>query len=269
MSLPPALRAAGSLFMVLGVAAACHHGGPPIRFAPEGTSPDRLRAEFALTPAERESLTPETIKRLTQPQLDQVYDRLSPGPIPDGPFRGDLFFPRGSQAPTEVRDLAPSLPAELSALAATPIERLGRVFWKGKVFFRSEGVVRNRIEDLALLRAIIGDTSSIPRLTFDGDTTWLLFPARLSCGPSRRDPAHHAIVIDYSKGPEIAGYREVPDRLAGADRLDILDEVRIVRPGFYLGRAHFRGVFRLNFTLLKPDAPSAAVDASVSADCSG
>ena len=46
-------------------------------------------------------------------------------------------------------------------------------------------------------------------------------------------------MIDYSRGNEVGGYRDIPDRLAGPERLNIRDEVRIVRPGFYLGRAYF------------------------------
>jgi len=255
--------------MVLAATTACHHGGPPIRFAPEGTSVDRLRAEFALTPAERASLTPDTLKRFTQAQLDQIYDRLSPGAIPDGPFRGDLFFPRGGPEPKTVQEVAPSpSPSVASSDVLTmPIEKLGHAFWKGKVFFKSEGILRNRIEDLAILKPLIKDSASIPKLTFDGDTTWLLFPAQVTCGSSAHDPSRHAILIDYSKGPQIQGYREIPDKLAGPDGFDIHDEVRVVRPGLYLGRASFHGQFRLNFTLVKPDAPTTAPDASVDADC--
>jgi hypothetical protein len=51
---------------------------------------------------------------------------------------------------------------------------------------------------------------------------------------------------------------EVPDALAGPDRLDIFDEVRLVRPGFYLGRAYFRGAFGLNFTLIDPPVAASA-----------
>jgi hypothetical protein len=254
--------------MVMLAAAACHPAAPPVRFAPDGTSVDRLRADFALTPAERQSLTPDTLKRFTQTQLDQIYMRLSTGPMPDGPFRGDLFFPRGSPEPGHVRDVAPNLSGRLAPAGAMPIEKLGRALWKGKVFFKAEGILRNRIEELLILKPFITDRASVPKLTFDGQTTWLLFPAKTSCGNSKLDPAHHAIVIDYSKGSEVTGYREIPDSLAGPDALDILDEVRMVRPGLYLGRAHFRGQFRLNFTLLKPDAVPSA-DADTSADCTG
>jgi len=256
-----------SVLAIVTAAAACHHSAPPIRFAPDGTDLDRVRTEFALSDTERQSLTPETLRRFTQPQLDQIYVRLSTGPMPDGPFRGDLFVPRGGANPGRVSDIAPNLPAKLSAAGAMPIEQLGRAFWKGKVFFKSEGILRNRIEDLLILKPFIKDSSSIPKLTFDGETTWLLFPAKTSCGPSKLDPARHAIVIDYAKGSEVTGYRDIPDSLAGPDALDILDEVRLVRPGLYLGRAHFRGQFRLNFTLLKPDPPPAGTD--VTGDCTG
>jgi len=265
MSTHPRTRLLECLLVSLGVLA-CRHAPPSIRFAPDGTDGDRLRAAFALSDAERSTLTADTLRRLSQLQIDQIYARLSTGPMPDGPFRGDLFFPRGATRHSHVSDLAPSLPARLSAVAAMPIERLGRALWKGKVFFRQEAILRNRIDDLAVLKPVIEDSASIPKLTFDGETTWLLFPAQVSCGTSLLEPARRAIVIDYSKGPQIAGYREIPDRLAGSDALDIRDEVRLVRPGLYLGRAYFRGQFRLNFTLLKPDAGDpASVD--VHSDC--
>ena len=253
------------MLAIVTAVSACHHSAPPVRFAPDGTSLDRQRAEFALSDIERQSLTPESLRRFTQAQLDQIYVRLSTGPMPDGPFRGDLFIPRGGAKPGRVSDIAPNLPAKLSAAAGMPLEQLGRALWKGKVFFKAEGILRNRIEDLAILKPFIKDSASIPKLTFDGQTTWLLFPARTSCGNSRLDPARHAIVIDYSKGSGVTGYRDIPDSLAGPEALDILDEVRLVRPGLYLGRAHFRGQFRLNFTLLRPDAPSSGGD--VNGDC--
>ena len=125
-----------------------------------------------------------------------------------------------------------------------------------------EQAFRN-IDDI--LRKEAGCTTE---LDYTEQTSWLLFPARLSCGPSRLDPSRRAILIDYAQGPEIEGYRRVPDRLAGPDGLAIFDEVRVVRPGLYLGRASFRGRFALNFTLLDPavgaDAP---MTAAIGEDC--
>jgi hypothetical protein len=256
--------------MALATIGGCHKAAPPIRFAPSDTDIARLRSEYALTPAERAALTPETLKLFTQDELDQIYKRLSAGPMPDGPFRGDLFFPRGARKDASVGELSAVGSEIVTKIAAMPAEQLGRAFWRGKVFFRSQGILRNRIEDLAFLKPIIPDPETIPKLTFDGQTTWLLFPAKLSCGNSLLDQANRSIVIDYARGSEVDGYREIPDKLAGPEGLDIRDEVRQVRPGLYLGRAYFRNQFRLNFSLLDPataadtDAPAAQGDCSAS-----
>lgn len=242
------------LIVGLALAGACRTAMPPIRFAPPGTAAERLRSEFPLTDAERLALTQDNFRALSQEQVDQIYTRLSSGAIPDGPFRGDLFFPRDRDGNASVRDLPDPAPRVLANVATMKVERLGGALWKGKVFFRSQGILRNRIEDLALLKPLITDNATIPKLSFDGETTWLLFPAKISCGDSRFDPTRRSVVIDYSRGAEVEGFRPVPDNLAGPEGLNIRDEVRIVRRGFYLGRAYFGDRFALNFTLLDPAA---------------
>ena len=240
------------------LAGSCRSALPPIRFAPSGTDVARLRSDFALTDAERLVLTPANIKELVQEQVDQIYERLSAGPIPDGSFRGDLFFPRGVDKHATLRDVSGQVPSSLEKIAALPVERIGRALWKGKAFYKSQGILRNRIEELALLKPLIDDTSGIQRMNFDGQTTWMLFPAKVTCGESRLDPTRPSIVIDYARGSEVEGYRPVPDKLAGPEGLNIRDEIRVVRPGFYLGRAYFGSKFGLNFTLLDPTKPAGA-----------
>ena len=257
-----------SLLAVLAIASACRTAMPSIRFAPPGTDTPRLRSEFPLSDAERLALSPNNIKTLSQVQIDQIYMRLNSGPIPDGPFRGDLFFPRDRRDRMRVSDLPDPAPGVLANAAALPAERLGGALWRGKVFFRSQGVLRNRIEEIAILKPFITDSATIPKLTFDGQTTWLLFPARLSCGESRLDPTRRSIVIDYAQGSAIEGYRPVPDDLAGPKGLNIRDEIRLVRPGFYLGRAYFGDRFALNFTLIDPaTADSTAPASGTQEDC--
>jgi hypothetical protein len=246
------MRTRAVLLMTIAIVIGCRTGAPTIRFAPEGTDPARLRSEFALTPEDRASLTPEVLRKFSQAQIDQIYARLSTGPLPDGPFRGDLFFPRDKDRRVLIHDMPGTLPGPLADIATVPVEQLGKALWRGKVFFKSQGILRNRIEDLAVLKPLIKDSGSIPKLTFDGQTTWLLFPAKVSCGDSLLDPARRSIVIDYAKGTEVEGYREIPDKLAGPEALDIRDEVRRVRPGLYLGRAYFHNQFGLNFTLVDP-----------------
>ena len=198
-----ALRnAVGGALALLSILTACRTAAPPIRFAPPGTDPAKLRSEYPLSDAERALLTPESLRTLTQDQVDQIYARLSSGPIPDGPFRGDLFFPRDRDGHARVRDLADPAPKLLPHVAALRIEQLGRALWKGKVFFRSQGILRNRIDDLAMLKPIIDDAENIPKLTFDGQTTWLLFPAQAVL---RREPCSTRrgarSSIDYAQGP--------------------------------------------------------------------
>jgi hypothetical protein len=259
-----------AIAIVMMMAGACRTAAPSIRFAPPGTDITRLRADYPLTDEERRALTPETVKALTQEQVDQIYSRLSAGPIPDGPFRGDLFFPRDRNGRARIRDLADPSPGLLAPIAALRAEQLGRMFWRGKVFFRSQSLVRNRIEDLLILRPIIEDSDTIPKLTFDGQTTWLLFPARLYCGNSRFDTARKSIIVDYAETAQIEGYRAIPDRLGGPEGLNIFDEVRRVRAGFYLGRSYFGKRFALNFTLVDPaTAADAPTPADLDQDCEG
>jgi len=254
--------------LVLACGAGCHHAPPNVRFAPPGTDVARLRSEFALSDAERLTLTQDSIRRLTQEQIDQLYRRLSSGPIPDGPFRGDMFVPKDANGDATLGDVADPVPPLLRNVSAMKLRRIGLAFWKGKVFFRSQGILRNRIEDLAILKPIIGNTDGIQKLTFDGRTTWLLFPAQVSCGESRLDTSQRSIVIDYSKGRDIEGYRDVPDKLAGPEGLNIRDEVRVIRRGLYLGRAYFGPKFALNFTLLDPTVPAAgSVSPELQQDC--
>ncbi len=257
------------LLAAIALVSACRTAAPSIRFAPPGTDIARLRSEFPLSDAERLVLTPDNVRSLTQDQVDQIYARLSAGPFPDGPFRGDLFFPRDRDGRARVRDLPDPAPKVLAHVAALRAERLGRLFWRGKVFFRSQAIVRNRIEDLVILRPFIEDSDTIPKLTFDGQTTWLLFPARLSCGESRFDQTQRSIVVDYAETAKIEGYRPVPDRLAGPEGLNIYDEVRLVRRGFYLGRSYFGPRFALNFTLLDPTAANTPPLGDIQKDCEG
>ena len=62
---------------------------PDIKFAPYGegygTKADfaQVEYEFPLAPADLNKLTPENLKNYDQEQIDQIYARLTAGPIPD------------------------------------------------------------------------------------------------------------------------------------------------------------------------------------------
>ncbi|MBC7943909.1 MAG: hypothetical protein H7X91_01285 [Burkholderiales bacterium] len=230
---------------------------PDITFAPYGAEYAR-KADFAeleyrypLTPADLEKITPRYLAGLEQEQIDQIYARLSAGPIPDGAFEGDLFFARGASGKARLSEIAGGgLKGFAVNLKVRKLDLLGETLWKGKVFYRDQRVLRNRIEDLAVLAPVIdGPLADIPKITVGGRDAWLLFPAKLYCGQSLLDSRRESIIIDYAFTDEIEGYREQPDFLAGRRGFKVRDEIRMVRPGFYLGRAYLDRAFALNFTL--------------------
>lgn len=242
-------------------------------FAPDGMDFARLEHEQPLTIAQREALTPAKLATYSQEQVDQIYGRLTAGPIPDGSYDGDLFFPRGTDAETRLGEiLGGGLKARLAGLGVRKTEALGRALWKGKVFYAKERLLRNRIEDLAALAPLTGGTTQgIEKISVNGRDAFLLFPARLYCGQSLLDGRRESVIIDYAFSDELAGYREHPDALGGRNGLRIRDEIRMVRPGFYIGRAYMNRIFALNFTLHNADVEAAGRDAfragSVSESC--
>jgi hypothetical protein len=230
---------------------------PPVPYAQSGEQYSdkvdlaRLEHEMPLKPADLMKITPENLKGATQEQVDQIYARLTAGPIPEGVYDGQMFFPKGSSERARMAEIVGGgLKGFLVNLKTAKLEHIGEFIWKGKVFYRNEGVLRNRIQDLAVLKPIVGpDTDTIKKLDVDGKDAWLLFPAKLYCGQSLLDGRRESVIIDYAFTDDLPGYREMPDILAGREGLEIRDEIRMVRPGFYLGRAYIKKVFALNFTL--------------------
>ena len=247
----------GSILLV-GLLAGCGRGEPPpVKFVqPSGDGYAdkvdfaRVEHDFPFTPADLMTITPKNLEAATQEEVDQIYARLTAGPIPDGPYDGQMFFPKGSSGQARLAEIVGGFKGKLVNFKSAKIEKVGEVVWKGKVFYRDQRVLRNHINDLAVLKPLLGeDVANIAKSDIDGEGTWLLFPAKLYCGQSLLDGRRESIIIDYAFTDDIPGYREKPDALAGRDGLKIRDEIRMIRPGFYLGRAYMNRTFILNFTL--------------------
>jgi hypothetical protein len=243
--------------------------GPDIKYAPYSTNyqskPDFAQVEYKypLSAADLAKITPENITRLDQEQLDQIYARLSAGPIPDGPFDGQILFPRGSSGKFRSAELAGGFATMALQLKGYELEKVGEALWKGKVFYRDERVLRNRIDDLTALQKVGMVVGNPKKTSVNGKETWLLFPAKLYCGQSLVDSRRESVIIDYFFSDEIPGYQENPDFLAGRRGLRVRDEIRMVRPGFYLGRAYLDKIFGLNFTLYNKEIAERDGDAFV------
>jgi hypothetical protein len=245
---------AAVLALLLGAALGGCERKPDIAYAPYG-SDYASKADFAqveyehpIARAELLKVTPKYLAGLNQEQLDQLYARLGSGPIPDGPFDGEIVFTRGGSGKLRAAEIVGGLAGLGLNLKGKLLESAGETLWKGKVFYRDQKILRNRIEDLAVLRPIIGP-GAIPKIAVDGKDAWLLFPAKLYCGQSLIDSRRESIIIDYAFTDDIPGYREKPDFLAGRRGLKVRDEIRMVRPGLYLGRAYMDHAFVLNFVL--------------------
>jgi hypothetical protein len=227
---------------------------PDIKFLQSGEhysmKPDLAEVEFRhpLQPNDLAKIDERYLQSLNQEQIDQIYARLTAGPIPDGAFDGGLFFPVGTSGDKRIAEIVGGWKGVLVGLKTEKLEFVGANLWKGKVFFRDERILRNRIDNVARLTPFV-DRETSERCKASGKDECLLFPARLYCGQSLLDSRRESIIIDYAFSDEIDGYSEKPDFLAGRKGLKIRDEIRMVRPGFYLGRAYADRAFLLNFTL--------------------
>ena len=115
------------------------------------------------------------------------------------------------------------------------------------------------IDGSCLLRLVIDDRVQSPRpktsarrlhwkvfwLDPARHEVWLFFPAKVYCGQSLLDARRESIIVDYDYSDEIEDYRASPNSLAGRGGLKIRDEIRMIRPGFYLGRAYTNRMFLL------------------------
>ncbi len=270
---------------------------PDIRFAPltdeSLADPDnptkvfrvdmaRVEHDFPLSRADLAGLTPAHVLSLNQEEVDQLYGRLTAGPIPDGPYLGDLFFARGDGMRPRLEEILGGLEGRIAAEKIEAAEAAGRALWKGKMFFRDDRILRNFIEDFRPLDDLIDDPDALMKAEVprEGPLRWvlpmtdvyLLFPAKLHCGQSLLDGRRESIIIDYAYNDELPGYQERPDALVGRNGLRIRDEIRMIRPGLYLGRAYANKVFLLNFVLYNSEVAEAGLAAfeagdAVAEDC--
>ncbi len=236
----------------------------------------RVENDFPLSREQLASLTPDNLASMTQEQVDQIYARLTAGPIPDGAFNGALFFADGGGA-RRMAEIVGGLKGKVTDVKLNLADFVGERLWKGKVFDRDARVLRNMISERRYLKGIFDlDPDSIPKATVPNHRSWmlfpkeawLLFPAKLYCGQSLLDGRRESIVIDYSFNDDIEGYQPNIDSLVGRNGLYIRDEIRMVRPGFYLGRAYLGHAFALNFTLYNNDIADAGIDAFLAGDAS-
>src|SRR5260370_24760857 len=207
------------------------HPPTEVMFAEYGndyaSKPDFADVEhrFPLSLEQLMTLTPQNVLALDQEKIDQIYARLTAGPIPDGAYDGDLSFPKGISGSKRLGEVVGGAKGWAANLELDKLTLLGRQLWKGKVFYRHQRVLRNRIDDLGLFADFFpdkADADEVKRLAAAHPTSEeQYFPAKLYCGQSLLDSRRESVIIDYAFTDEIAGYRQVPDKFAARDILPL------------------------------------------------
>jgi hypothetical protein len=224
-----------------------------------------------ISPQKLARLTPKDLDKMNQKQLDKLYAQLTAGPIPDGQYKGSVILSKDAG----IRRIAELLSPMNLKVPFKFIEWYVEHLWKGKHFYKDEGVLRNMItRDQSVITVL--DWLILPghvnpndfrTARWNGRTVWELFPAKLSCGHSLQDASRESVVIDYAYSDTLSDYQPNIDFLAARQTLGVRDEIRMIRPGFYLGRAYLQKVFALNFVLYNEDVATQGNPADAADEC--
>ena len=138
------------------------------------------------------------------------------------------LFPNGASGPARTAEIVGGFKGKVVKFTKAKLDTIGEAVWKGKVFYREQRILRNRLDDLVVLKPLLGDDiGKIKNRKTDGKDAWLLFPANLYCGQSLLDGRRESIIIDYAFTDDVPGYRPMPDA-AGRNGLKIRDEIRMM-----------------------------------------
>ena len=192
-------------------------------------NPVRFSDYEPLPQDERNAYEVEDLQAMEQAELDLLYSRLASGPFPVGAYQGTVKFDNTDENDIEriLSILSPKGGLE------GQLKKLGVGIWKGKVFFPETDSLTNMIGPFTR------------------------FPAHVFCGQSLLDARKESIVLDYNYADTADRYNPLIDWLMTRKGLGIRDEIRMVRPGLYLGRAYIHNLFALNFILSKDDLVAA------------
>lgn len=263
-------------------------GGDPefFRHRPDAAQVEHLKP---LSAHDLSSVTAADLARLNQEQLDQIYFRLRSGPFPQGDYRGTVLVKNDLAVTVEEKLIEILIKpgtlggffknALLKKLCSTEdsAKCVGEFLWAGKRFYtpRADGAVevRNAIAPLRANAALtllgfsnlLGPLHKEKQERFNGSSAYMLFPANVYCGISMVDTRRESVIVDFAYGDDFSGSGGRPfipeiDGLAARSGASIRDELRMVKPGLYLGRAYVEKIFVLNFILESIQQPAGTGD---------
>lgn len=254
-----------------------------------------LKADFAeverLAPLNLETLKdirPNDLRALSMEQFNQLYARLSSGPMPLGDYRGYVMQKPPIYNAIKKRVLKQvMLFSQVATLAKQVCQKeaedcLFEFIWKGKRFWpkdeqdqimsktlvnpASAGFKNTRVPDflrfnfldkaLDFTEGVIDKTS----LTF--------FPMHTYCGISQVDTRRESIIADAGFGDDfgLPSYVGLRDEVVTRKGLSITEEYRQLRPGLYIGKVYTNKLFLFNVVLEKVGTPTPSRDQNACLD---
>jgi len=236
----------------------------------------QLEKMAPLSSADLASVTAEDIRTLSMEEFNQLYARLSAGPMPLGDYSGYILQKPPVYNAVKKRILKQaSVFANFLGIVKNACNReaedcLFEFIWKGKRFLPADKM--DQIETLTtinfgssaltkftpdILKGVIpssikaGIVNAADRLSFTG------LPMHVYCGESLVDTRRESIITDGAFADDFANYSKLTDEVITRKGLKITEEYRMVRPGLYIGKAYSNKLFLFNVALeISGSAPS-------------
>jgi hypothetical protein len=208
------------------------------------------------------SVTPGDLgsRGFDQECIDRIYASLPSGPMPAAgiEFEGHAFLPDGGGFQAVLEQVLPAtgVKAAVARALGAGMSKLPDTLIQGKVFSQVQGgdhpvwKARARLDTAAIL-VLDPSIALSPRkmLELRKPEAHLFFPARVYCGQSGLDSRRESIVIDPGYAEDFPEFKAGIDEIPGRKGMNLREEIRMIRPGFYLGRVYGAQVYLMSFTL--------------------
>lgn len=218
-------------------------------------------------------IEPKDLRSLSMEEFNQIYARLSSGPMPLGDYAAYVM-----QKPPLYQVIKKRLLKQ--AMGFGQFASLGRqvcgqevddclfeFIWKGKRFSAKDDMDQIKSQSLFNLVSSGFKISLIPdflkskkvdeAIDFTegliDKASLTFFPMHTYCGVSQVDTRRESIIVDGAFGDDfgLPSYIAARDEIVTRKRLNISEEYRMLRPGLYIGKVYANKIFLFNVVLEK------------------
>lgn len=218
-------------------------------------------------------LKPNDLRHLSMEEFNQIYARLSSGPMPLGDYSGYVLQKPPIYSALRKRVLKQAFSLGQFATLGKQIcgkeveDCLFEFIWKGKRFWPRDDLGRIMAKTIfnpiasGFKIPLIPDFLRTKKLEEAIDFTeglidrnsLTIFPMQTFCGISQVDTRRESIVVEATFGDEfgLPHYLSLRDEVVTRKGLDITEEYRMLRSGLYIGKVYTNKIFLFNVVLEK------------------